>query len=179
MQKLANSPQGQSRRLLIIDDAPSIHDDFRKILAPAQGSPSKLDALEATLLGESASSPERPTFEIDSAFQGKEGLEMVRKGRQENRPYLLAFVDMRMSPGWDGIETAARIWAEDPDMLVVICTAYADYSWDQIKNELGDTGRWFMLRKPLDPEEIRQLARSLTDKSLLLRQRRESSGGQR
>jgi len=68
-------------------------------------------------------------FEIDSAFQGQEGLAKVQHALNEGRPYAMAFVDVRMPPGWDGIETISRIWKMYPELQVVICTAYSDYSW--------------------------------------------------
>ena len=68
-------------------------------------------------------------FEIDLALQGKEGLQRVQQALAEGRPYAMAFIDVRMPPGWDGIETTGRIWRVDPDLQVVICTACSDYPW--------------------------------------------------
>src|SRR6185369_12981625 len=87
-----------NRRVLIVDDTVSIHDDFRRILGAAPES-SELSASEAALFGEQAAQPGRPSYEIDSAFQGEEGLAKVNHARGEGRPYALAFVDMRMPPG--------------------------------------------------------------------------------
>src|SRR6185312_12690910 len=109
-------------------------------------------------------------FEVDSAFQGQEGLEMVRKAVAEGRPYPLAFVDVRMPPGWDGIETVARIWKEYPDLQVVICTAYSDYSWDDMLKNLGRTDRLVILKKPFEVIEVLQLAEALTEKWNLAQQ---------
>jgi signal transduction histidine kinase/AmiR/NasT family two-component response regulator/HPt (histidine-containing phosphotransfer) domain-containing protein len=139
---------------LVVDDNEAIHKDFRKIFAGGGSTTgAALDAAEALLFGEEASS-KNAGFEIDSAFQGQEGLEKVRK----------AFIDVRMPPGWDGIETVARIWQEYPDLQVVICTAYSDYSWDDMLKNLGCTDRLVILKKPFEVIEVLQLAEALTEK---------------
>ena len=100
-----------NRRILVIDDNESIHQDFRKILNPATSGKSALAQAAAEIFGATSNGQAEATFEIDSAFQGHEGLEKVRQARAEGRPYAMAFVDLRMPPGWDGIETIERIWA--------------------------------------------------------------------
>ena len=71
-------------------------------------------------------------YQIDSAYQGPEALALLRDAHARGRPYALAFVDVRMPPGWDGIETINQLWRVDPDLQVVICTAYSDHSWSEI-----------------------------------------------
>src|SRR5206468_403202 len=75
-----------------------------------------------------------------------------------------AFVDMRMPPGWDGVETIQRIWRIAPDLQMVICTAYSDYSWDEIATTIGQSDNLVILKKPFDPIEVLQLAQALTRK---------------
>ncbi len=74
-----------------------------------------------------------------------------------------------MPPGGDGIETVWRIWKEYPDLEVVICTAYSDYSWDEMTDKLGKTDRLLILKKPIDNGEVRQFACALTSKWNLAR----------
>jgi two-component system, sensor histidine kinase and response regulator len=157
------------RRILVVDDNEAIHKDFRKIFGTGSATGAALEKAEALLFGEETSS-NGAGFEIDSAFQGKEGLEMVRKAVAEGRPYPLAFIDVRMPPGWDGIETVARIWQEYPDLQVVICTAYSDYSWDDMLKNLGRTDRLVILKKPFEVIEVLQLAEALTEKWNLAQQ---------
>jgi diguanylate cyclase (GGDEF)-like protein/PAS domain S-box-containing protein len=76
----------------------------------------------------------------------------------------MAFVDMRMPPGWDGVETISKMWEADPDIQVVICTAYSDYSWEEIIKRLGNVDRLLILKKPFDTVEVCQLAYALTQK---------------
>jgi two-component system sensor histidine kinase/response regulator len=99
-------------------------------------------------------------------------LEMVQRALAEGRPYAMAFMDVRMPPGWDGIETTARIWAVDPDLQIVICTAYSDYSWGETIARLGQSDRLVILKKPFDNVEALQLATALTEKWELGRQAR-------
>ncbi len=155
-------------RVLIIDDTRSIHDDFRKILVGVQRP--ALEGLEAVLFDFPVAPCPRVQFNLDSAYQGPEGLALVQRSLQEGLRYALAFVDVRMPPGWDGIETISRLWAEDPDIQVVICTAYSDYPWDEIIRRLGQTDNLLLLKKPFDPAEVVQIAHALTRKYFLLQQ---------
>lgn len=109
-------------------------------------------------------------FEFDSAYQGQEGLERVCQARAEGRPYAVAFVDVRMPPGWDGIETISHLRRVDPDLQTVVCTAYSDYSWKAMHHRLGYSDSLLILKKPFDHIEIVQLAHALTRKWLVSRQ---------
>ncbi len=157
-------------RILIVDDNRAIHEDVRKILNPAGTAVSTADALEAELFDDAPARPAFARFRIDSAFQGTEALAAVKQGMAEGAPYAVAFVDVRMPPGWDGIETISHLWREDPDLQVVICSAYSDHSWSDIMRRLSPTDGLLILRKPFDSVEIRQLAHALTAKWALRRQ---------
>jgi PAS domain S-box-containing protein len=152
----------ENRRVLFVDDMPSIHDDFRKILCAAQAN-TDLDAEEALLFG-APSVASSLSFEMDSAFQGAEALEKVQASLKSGAPYAMAFLDMRMPPGWDGVETVERLWQADPRLQVVFCTAYSDYSWKEILQRLDVRDRLLILKKPFDPIEVYQFARALTTK---------------
>ena len=169
---MSNSTIPAANRILIIDDNQAIHADFRKILAPQTASDPVLQEAESLLFGQPASPTATPTvtYQIDSATQGQEGLRMVEQAANEGRPYALAFVDVRMPPGWDGIETVARIWQKFPELPVVICTAYSDYSWSEMISKLGHSDNLVILRKPFEAVEVLQLAHSFTRKWLLARQ---------
>ena len=149
-------------RILLVDDMPSIHEDFRKILAPAAAT-SDLDADEALLFGEPTATAS-VCFEMDSAYQGVEALAKVRASQLAGLPYAMAFIDMRMPPGWDGVETVERLWLEDPRLQIVFCTAFSDYSWAQVLTRLDVRDRLLILKKPFDAIEVYQLANSLTTK---------------
>jgi two-component system, NtrC family, sensor kinase len=157
-----------SYRILVIDDNPDIHQDFRKILCEDRSSGSQLEATEAKLFGDDLALGNQSSFEVDSAHQGEEGLARVYHAIQEGRPYAMAFVDVRMPPGWDGIEVTPRLWIADPDLQIVICTAYSDYSWEEMFARLGTSDRMFILKKPFERAEVLQLAHSLTEKRRLL-----------
>jgi signal transduction histidine kinase/AmiR/NasT family two-component response regulator len=164
----------KNHRILVIDDNRAIHDDFLKVLVKTASQDTGFDTATASLFGEAPSSaqPQVPVFQIDSAFQGQEGLEMIEKSLQEEHPYAMAFVDVRMPPGWDGVETTAKIWQKYPDLQVVICTAYSDYSWENMLNVLGYSDRLVILKKPFDTIEVMQLAISMTEKWRLYQQAR-------
>jgi two-component system, sensor histidine kinase and response regulator len=159
-----------NRRILVIDDNPAIHGDFRKIFCSELPTSQALADAADALFGKADVAEADPTFEVDSAFQGQEGLERVVAALNEKRPYAMAFLDIRMPPGWDGIETAARIWERDPDLQIVLCTAYSDYSWSEMRERLGQSDRLLILKKPFDNVEAQQLAETLTEKWRLAQQ---------
>jgi diguanylate cyclase len=152
-------------RIIIIDDNEAIHTDFRKILGDEHEGREQLQAVERALFGEVvAPRPDRPMFEIDSALQGQEGVARVRCSLEEGRPYALAFVDMRMPPGWDGLETIERLWEVDSNVQVVICSAHSDYDWLEVIRRLNYSDKLLVIKKPFEAIEVLQCANSLTRK---------------
>ena len=151
-----------NRRILVVDDMPSIHDDFRKILTAEPAEPALSDD-EALLFG-LAVHMAPAAFDVDFAYQGRDALDMVVASRAINRPYALAIVDMRMPPGWDGVETIERLWQEDEDLQVVICTAYSDFSWESVMDRLKPRDGLAVLHKPFGTAQAVELAASLTAK---------------
>lgn len=168
------SPLEKNHRILIVDDHEAIHHDFRKILEN-DSTQNDFTAEEDALFGITAVAPLRPVFMLDFATQGQAALELVRHAVLEGNPYSMAFVDVRMPPGWDGIETTARLWQTDPDLQVVICTAYSDYSWEQMILRLGNSDRMLTLKKPFDVSEVVQLACALSAKWTLLQETRRNA----
>ena len=156
-------PATVNRRILIVDDAASIHADYAKILSPQSIDDDDLDSTERALFGSTAAATAQ-SFLLDSAFQGLEALSKVETALANDLPYALAFIDMRMPPGWDGLLTIERLWQVDPKLQVVLCTAYSDYSWEDIDARLAFGDRLLILKKPFDAIEIRQMASALTTK---------------
>lgn len=148
-----------NRRVLIVDDSLSIHEDFHKILMPSQNL--ALSQVEDQLFGSVSPRPLQ-VFSLDSAFQGREALAMVESALARDTPYAMAFIDMRMPPGWDGLETIEQLWKVDPDLQIALCTAYSDYSWETMAERLAFGDQLLILKKPFDSLEIRQMASALT-----------------
>jgi PAS domain S-box-containing protein len=163
------SAKAEPSRLLIIDDSANIHADIRKVLT--RENTSALAQMEADIFGEGTPDPgSAQQFDIDSAYQGEDGVSMAEHALREGRPYAVAFVDMRMPPGMDGLATIVRLWEVDPDIQVVICSAYSDYSWAEIMSRVGHNDRLLIVRKPFDNIEVLQLAHTLATKWHLQRQ---------
>ena len=161
---------GGRGRILIIDDNRSIHTDFAKVLNVGAGRERSPSSAELALFGmEPASRPEL-AFDLDFALQGQQGLACVEAALAEGRPYAVAFVDMRMPPGWDGLETIERLWVVDPHLQVVICSAHSDYDWLEVLQRLGRADKLLVIKKPFEPVEILQCASALTRKWLTARE---------
>jgi len=153
-----------NRRVLVIDDNAAIHEDFRKVLnGTTVGDEDVLDLLESEILGGSPASA-IPQFELDVAFQGEEGVNKALAAVQNGRPFALAFVDMRMPPGWDGLKTIEHLWQADPSLQVVICSAHSDYEWNEVVARLNYSDKLLVLRKPFEPIEVQQCASALCQK---------------
>ena len=155
-----------NRRILIIDDNLSIHDDFRRILAPIDDG-DDLDAEAAMLLGGpdgSSTLGAGASFELSFASQGQEAKALVIANHHPDKRFAMVFVDMRMPPGWDGLTTILKLWETDPDLHVVICTAHSDRTWDEIATSLTARDRWAVLKKPFDKVEVLQLAHVMIGK---------------
>ncbi|MBV4550538.1 EAL domain-containing protein [Pseudomonas sp. SWRI102] len=149
-----------NRRILVVDDTPAIHQDFRKILSPSAGNDDSLDDTESLLFG--TPQVNRLQFQIDSAYQGEEALELVKRAQAEGQPYALVFADMRMPPGWDGLQTIEQLWKADPRLQIALCTAYSDYSWETMSERIEFDDQLLILKKPFDTLEIRQMASAMT-----------------
>ncbi len=155
---------GEIARILIVDDHRPIHDDFRKILLDRDPDESLQD-LEQAIFGEVVTPRDaRKAFRVDSAYQGSEALALVQRSLEEHQPYCMAFVDMRMPPGWDGLETIERIWAVDAHIQIVICSAYSDHDWGELTSRLSRSDKLLVLKKPFDAVEVLQAAHALAAK---------------
>jgi len=153
---------------LVVDDNPSIHRDFELVLLE-NAEDADLEADERQMYGKAAAPAVlKPAYTVDHALSGIEGVAKVKQAVAEERPYQLAFVDIRM-PGMDGVETIQRIWERDSRIQVVICTAFSDYSWEDLVRRLGRTDNLLVLKKPFDNIEVTLLASTLTEKWFLAR----------
>ena len=152
------------RRVLVVDDNRAIHGDFRKIFQSGNYADAGFEALRAKLFPGTTREVPAQSYDLDFASQGEDGLELVQKAIDAGQPYSVVFLDVRMPPGWDGIETCERIWAVDPEVQVVLATAFSDHPWEEIVARLGGNDRLVILKKPFDSVEIRQLASTLSRK---------------
>ena len=155
------------RRVIVIDDNAAIHEDFRKILVGNTRGADISKAAEA-FFGEPAEMTASIDVDLSHATQGEEGLALCENAIANDNPFAVAFVDMRMPPGWDGLKTIAKLWQIDPNLQIVICSAYSDYSWSKIHSELGATDRLLILKKPFDNAEVLQLTSALIEKRRLM-----------
>lgn len=157
------------KRILLVDDNEAIHEDIESILSSHKSnSGEELQELENKLFGTSVGKATKALsgidYSIDHAYQGEEAIQMVKEAAENGSPYSLVFMDVRMPPGIDGIAAIQKIWKDYPYTEMVICTAYSDYSWDEIINNLGSSDKLLFMKKPFDATALKQTALTLTQK---------------
>ena len=160
----------QPQRILVIDDDQDVWRAYQLVLTPETVSSGiSAEKINRLLSPGMDHDPATANFSLSFATQGQEGYLMVEEAARKKDPFSLAFIDVRMPPGWNGMETAKRISALDPEIELVIVTAYSDHSIEEIVRAVGSSEKLLFLRKPFDPDELRQLALSLTAKWHLAR----------
>lgn len=152
------------KRILVIDDNPAIYEDFCKVLRPSNAPAKELIALASSIFGEERKSTDVGDYQIDFALRGQDGVEKVKTAIKEGWPYIITFVDMRMPNGWNGLETIKNLWMTDSQLQIVLCTAYSDYSWDEIRAQLSRRDRFLILKKPFDNIEVQQMVETLINR---------------
>lgn len=157
-------PIAANKRVLVVDDNPSIHEDFRKILSQSNDRNDALEQAETQLFGRESVAGTETKYDLDFASNGESAIEMVTEAENSGREFALAFVDVRMAPGIDGVETTVKLMELSEDLQIVICTAYSDYSWSDMQEKIGESDRVLILKKPFDNIEVLQCASTLTEK---------------
>ncbi|WP_108646011.1 EAL domain-containing protein [Polynucleobacter rarus] len=152
-------------RVLVVDDNEMIYEDFNKVLVSSSENSVQLDQLILNLFGESKTNLSNIKYKVDFAINGQLGLDLVKKALNENNPYLMSFIDMRMPNGWSGLKTIQEIWKVQPNLNIVLCTAHSDISWDDINSSLPTNDRFLILKKPFDTYEVKQIAMSFVRRS--------------
>lgn len=153
----------QQTRILVIDDNPAIYEDFCKVLCPTTAPAKELLELTNSIFGETKN-VDHGNYQIDFALRGQEGVQKVKDAILEGWPYVITFVDMRMPNGWGGLETIKNLWMADSQLQIILCTAYSDYSWDEIRAQLSRRDRFLILKKPFDNIEVQQMVETLVNR---------------
>lgn len=154
-------------RILVVDDEKAVLDSYQEILGIQKkhfGSELKLEKLAATLFGEPPEEPQRVRFDLAQCRQGEKAVETVKKAIDEERPFAVAFIDVRLPPGPDGVWAAEHIRAVDPNLEIVIVTAYSDVDPSEIAGRVPPSDKLLYVQKPFHPQEIRHFASALSAK---------------
>lgn len=152
--------QGDTPRILVADDEQPILRAYEQVLSDAKD----LDPLEAELFGDQPADSGMPHFDVRYCQQGEEVIRAVEEACQEGRPYGVAFLDVRMPPGVDGVEVARQIRALDPQINIVVVTGYSDLHPMEIARQVPPAEKLYYLAKPFHATEVQQFALALTSK---------------
>jgi diguanylate cyclase (GGDEF)-like protein len=173
MRTAADSTAERAVRVLVVDDEPAVIEAYRQVLDPPKASTARaeIDELRTRLFlsgGAPAVAAVHPRdgdrFETEYCTGAEAAVAAVRDACAAGRPFALVFLDMRMPPGRDGAWAAERIRELDPQIEIVICTAYSDVDPAEIGRRVPPADQLFYLQKPFHPHEVRQLAIALGER---------------
>ena len=149
-------------RVLVVDDQREIHQDFEEMLTPGATGASTDDLAEA--FASEVDESFLPKFTLLHARSGADAYDMIKTAIETDDPIAVAYIDIRMPPGIDGIETTRRIRAIDENIEIVLMTAYTDKSLGEIVREMDLLHKLLYIRKPFAREEIQQITLALAEK---------------
>lgn len=154
--------QDWNYRVLVVDDQREIHQDFEEMLTPGLTGSSTDDLAEA--FAPEVDESFLPKFQLLHARGGSEAYDIVKAAIEADDPIAVAYIDIRMPPGMDGIETTRRIRTVDTNIEIVLMSAYTDKSLSDIVREMELLHKLLYIRKPFAREEIQQITLSLAEK---------------
>lgn len=160
------TPEKQlNRRILLVDDEPRIIEELEKVLSPSEQGSSELSELQTRLFGDPGNTKKVVTvYDVSCCNQGDEAIEQVRLALEHQQPFAVAFIDIRMPPGPDGVTTAEEIRKLDPNIQIVMMTGFSDFDISEIAHRIPPEDKLLYLQKPVHSQEIRQFALALTAK---------------
>jgi CheY-like chemotaxis protein len=153
---------GWNNRVLVVDDQEEIHQDFEEMLNPNLVRASTNDL--ARVFNPDIDDTFLPEFELLHAGSGKEAYGKVQEAVETSNPIAVAYMDLRMPPGWDGVETTRRIREIDKDIEIVVMTAHTNKPLSDIVSNIELLHKLLYVRKPFAREEIQQMTISLVEK---------------
>ena len=164
-------------RILAVDDEPAISALIKRVLSSLTTDQLlSSDFFETDLESEVEETKTAPPqlFDLTICQQGDEAIEAVKKSKADKNPFAVAFMDVMMPPGPDGIVTAERIRAIDPNVEIVMVTAYSDVDPRDIAKRVHPAHKLLYIQKPFHPLEIYQFAIALGSKWIMENQLRQS-----
>jgi signal transduction histidine kinase len=158
------------RKVLIIDDQPDLREEMARFVTRlGDRSHRVVRDIRQQVLGEglATAAPASPEmhFHVETAASGEAGLALVRQAHAAGDPFTLAFVDMRMPGGWNGLETMLQLWQVEGRLHVILCSAYADISWEDMVVAVGHRDNLLILKKPFDEMALAQLVLAFSEKA--------------
>ena len=155
----------QNRKILLVDDEARIVDELFKVLTPQELGNDELGELEDHLFGKSESNKKKIiSYDVCRCQQGDEAICEVQKALEKEQPFAVAFIDVQMPPGPDGVATAEQIRKLDPNIQIVIITGHSDFDVCEIAERVPPEDKLLFLQKPVHSQEITQFALALTAK---------------
>ena len=153
-----------NRTLLIVDDEPETLKGYQQFLATDSAPATRRSSRQAFGTGPDKTAAPQEEFKILTAASGEEALKLFESELKAGRRIAAGFCDVKLGAGMDGLALIHAIQALDPEIHVVVVTAYQDRSVDEINQLFGEQfkDQWDYLNKPFTQGEIVQKARQMT-----------------
>jgi len=165
--ELKNSSQNDNARILIVDDEQYILDLFDEIISPNTFKNAEklgLSDLEFKLFGNKKADKTLGNYELVKCQQGEDAIQEIERSLDEDNPFAIIFLDVRMPPGMNGISTAEKIRELDQDVEIVLITGYSDLEPRDFTSRIAPAHKLLYIQKPFHPQEIQQFIFALSAK---------------
>jgi signal transduction histidine kinase len=163
-------------KILVADDEVSILSVFDKIFS-GKKTDYMLSSKTGGLNPKDSSDQTAISFDLVTCCQGDEAVDVVKRSLEQNRPFSVAFLDIRMPPGPDGVWAAEQIRGMDPDIEIVIITGYSDFCSQEIARLIPPVHKLLYIKKPLHCQEVVHVASALALKWRMERELRKIHKG--
>lgn len=156
-------PEDRNNRILILDDEPALLDAYGLILAPDARPQPIVRSSRSAAASALAPVTQPSVYQVTKAQTGESALQLIETAVKSGQPFACGFFDVKLGTGIDGIETIRRAREIDPNLLVVIVSAYQDRAVEEIARIFGEdfSDKWDFLTKPFSRNEILQKANHL------------------
>ena len=152
------------RRVLVLEgDGPALQNPEARLGGIQEMLHPPLD-FERNGLEEVSSFESQEDYEVVCGEKGASGWDLIKEALRQDNPYALVFIGHQSLHLDEMIQSVERLWQEDPVIQLVLCLDSLSCTWTTVLNKLSKPDQVFLLRIPLDPIEVRQVATVLTQK---------------
>lgn len=159
-------------RILAVDDDPQMLDLFHFVFRTKVKKHHEEDSLSFSSIVPEDQESLAATFELAIAKSADDAVQMVRSSLNEASPVALAFVEVRLLSGEDGVQIAERIREADPSVNLILLADSEGADTQELAWRVPPPDKLLYILKPVEAAEILHLASAFSAKWNLERQLR-------